>query len=120
MKNLIQAAVVTLFAASAAHAQQAVQWKVSDGGNGHWYRFVIDAGTFWDKQHQAVTRGGLDLHPIRGHTQAAGLHLPEGACFIATMRVCTRVLRESAVGMVLPLRLPPNRVQSAQSSRGIC
>ena len=32
MKNLIQAAVVTLFAASAAQAQQAVQWKVSDGG----------------------------------------------------------------------------------------
>lgn len=37
MKNLIHTAVVTLFAASAAHAQQAVQWKVSDGGNGHWY-----------------------------------------------------------------------------------
>ena len=58
MKNLIQAAVVTLFAASTAQAQQAVQWKLSDGGNGHWYRFVIEAGTFWDKQHQAVTRGG--------------------------------------------------------------
>ena len=39
MKTLIQAAVVTLSAASAAHAQEAVQWKVSDGGNGHWYRF---------------------------------------------------------------------------------
>ena len=34
MKNLIHTAVITLFAASAAHAQQAVQWKVSDGGNG--------------------------------------------------------------------------------------
>ena len=39
MKTTIQAAAaaVTLFAASAAQAQQAVQWKVSDGGNGHWY-----------------------------------------------------------------------------------
>jgi hypothetical protein len=37
MKNLIHTAVVTLFAASAAQAQQAVQWKVADGGNGHWY-----------------------------------------------------------------------------------
>ena len=37
MKTLIQAAVVTLSAASAAHAQQAVQWRVQDGGNGHWY-----------------------------------------------------------------------------------
>lgn len=34
MKNLIHTAVVALFVASAAHAQQAVQWKVSDGGNG--------------------------------------------------------------------------------------
>jgi len=24
----------------AAHAQQAVQWRVEDGGNGHWYEFV--------------------------------------------------------------------------------
>ena len=31
MKNLIHTAVVTLFAASAVHAQEAVQWKVSDG-----------------------------------------------------------------------------------------
>jgi hypothetical protein len=42
MKNLIHAAVVTLFAASIAHAQQAVQWKVEDGGNGHWYRGFTD------------------------------------------------------------------------------
>ena len=40
MKNLIHTAVVTLFAASSAHAQQAVQWKVSDGGNGHWYQWL--------------------------------------------------------------------------------
>ncbi len=40
MKNLIQAAVVSLFAASAAQAQQAVQWRASDGGNGHWYSLM--------------------------------------------------------------------------------
>jgi hypothetical protein len=40
MKNLIHTAAVTLFAASAAHAQEAVQWKVSDGGNGHWYAAI--------------------------------------------------------------------------------
>jgi hypothetical protein len=44
MKNLTHAAVVTLFAASAAQAQQAVQWKVSDGGNGHWYGVREHAG----------------------------------------------------------------------------
>jgi hypothetical protein len=48
MKNLIQAAVVTLFAASAAQAQQAVQWKASDGGNGHWYRVVTRTAACWD------------------------------------------------------------------------
>ena len=42
MKNLIQPAVVTLLAASTAQAQQAVQWKVSDGGNGHWYQSQSD------------------------------------------------------------------------------
>ena len=63
---------------------------------------------------------GVDLHPIRGHPQAAGLHLPEGACFMATMRGCTRELRESAVGMVLSQGLPPNRVQSAELPREFC
>jgi hypothetical protein len=49
MKNLIQAAVVTLFAASTAQAQQAVQWKVSDGGNGHWYHWLQRVpGRDWD------------------------------------------------------------------------
>ena len=58
MKNLIQAAVVTLFAASAAQAQQAVQWKVSDGGNGHWYRFVSGpAGCFAWWQANAESSG---------------------------------------------------------------
>ena len=48
MRNLIQAAVVTLFAASTAQAQQAVQWKVSDGGNGHWYGvMVVPGGVSW-------------------------------------------------------------------------
>ncbi len=36
----------------------------------------------------------LDFHSNHGHPQSAGLHLPEGACFMSTMR-------ESAVGMVL-------------------
>ena len=40
MQNLIHTAVVTLFAASAAQAQQAVQWSVTDGGNGHWYQWL--------------------------------------------------------------------------------
>jgi hypothetical protein len=59
MKNLIQAAVVTLFAASTAQAQQAVQWKVSDGGNGHWYACVRDGAgmTAQDAANQAAAAG---------------------------------------------------------------
>jgi len=58
MKNLIQAAVVTLFAASAAQAQHAVQWKVSDGGNGHWYAATTVAGTWPDVRDWCAARGG--------------------------------------------------------------
>jgi hypothetical protein len=60
MKNLIQAAVVTLLAASTAHAQQAVQWKVSDGGNGHWYAARHDAQvvTWTQAKEDAEAHGG--------------------------------------------------------------
>ena len=61
MKNLIQAAVVfTLFAASAAQAQQAVQWKVSDGGNGHWY-LVVPASLDWSAASAWCTEHGAHL-----------------------------------------------------------
>ena len=49
MKTTIQAAAaaITLIASSAAHAQEAVQWKVSDGGNGHWYQLRITGPLTW-------------------------------------------------------------------------
>ena len=59
MKNLIQAAVVTLFAASTVQAQQAVQWKVSDGGNGHWYQLSVTGPITWPVAKSAAeVRGG--------------------------------------------------------------
>jgi hypothetical protein len=41
--RLLAAAVggVVLSGASSAHAQDAVQWRVEDGGNGHWYQTVV-------------------------------------------------------------------------------
>ena len=66
MDNLIQAAAVTLFAASAAQAQQAVQWKVSDGGNGHWYRMVVTpAPTLWVNAKSLAESLGGHLASIR-------------------------------------------------------
>ncbi|MFM8818711.1 MAG: lectin-like protein, partial [Phycisphaerales bacterium] len=61
MKILIQAAVVTLSAASAAQAHQAVQWKVSDGGNGHWYALRARAGRTWTQVEAACRAEGAYL-----------------------------------------------------------
>jgi len=59
MKNLILAAI-TLFAISTAHAQNAVQWKLSDGGNGHWYQFRWSTSLLcWSEaRHQCESLGG--------------------------------------------------------------
>ena len=62
MKRTIQhpiaAAAVTAAATTLANAQQAIQWSVEEGGNGHWYEFeprLMD----WQAAHSnAVARGG--------------------------------------------------------------
>ena len=49
-KRMLAAAVggVVLSGASSANAQDAVQWRVEDGGNGHWYRRVpVTGGVGW-------------------------------------------------------------------------
>ncbi len=56
---MIQAAAVTLFAASAAHAQQPVQWRVQDGGNGHWY-WIRPEQSGWSAAKAAAE--GLGAH----------------------------------------------------------
>ena len=58
MKNLIQAAVLTLLAASTAQAQQAAQWKVSDGGNGHWFALGAPAASWHASAADAALKGG--------------------------------------------------------------
>ena len=60
MKNLILSSALVLIASSAAQAQQAVQWKVSDGGNGHWYAAVNVPSTIsWqDSSSLAALYGG--------------------------------------------------------------
>jgi len=61
MNTTTQAAIaLTLLASTASHAQTAVQWKVADGGNGHWYqRIVIPGGITWTAaRDQATVLGG--------------------------------------------------------------
>jgi hypothetical protein len=83
MKNLIQATVVTLFAASTAQAQQAVQWKVSDGGNGHWYQLVVDVnGLTWPTARQRAIAVGGDLAVLsrQGSTEFVQAMLSGAMC----------------------------------------
>jgi hypothetical protein len=63
MKTLIHAAVVTLCAASTTQAQQAVQWKVSDGGNGHWYALMSGSMCQTEFSNRAAA-GGAHLATI--------------------------------------------------------
>jgi len=60
MKNLILSSTLVLIASSTAQAQQAVQWKVSDGGNGHWYLMsAYGAAATWESARVlAASRGG--------------------------------------------------------------
>ena len=54
---LIAAALIT----GAAAAQQAVEWKVSEGGNGHWYRLVPSPGILWSNAAASARAGGGHL-----------------------------------------------------------
>jgi hypothetical protein len=44
--------------AAPAHAQDAVQWRVEDGGNGHWYVADPTFRNWQDAQSLATSRGG--------------------------------------------------------------
>ena len=72
MKTMIQAVAVTLIAASAAHAQQAVQWRVQDGGNGHWYGVTPQRGTWQQDRDFAKSMGG-DLATITSESESVFL-----------------------------------------------
>ena len=62
MRSLQSMAVVaasSFAVASGAMAQTAVQWRVQDGGNGHWYEVSIDILTWPAARDACVARGGM-------------------------------------------------------------
>ena len=72
MNKLLQAATIALFATSMAHAQQAVQWRVEDGGNGHWYKKIQTVGvvSWTSAKVQAEALGGqLSCHETPAENQ---------------------------------------------------
>ena len=59
MRGSVVAGVLSagLFAGSAL-AQDAVQWRIEDGGNGHWYRYARDMSIEWHAAASAATASG--------------------------------------------------------------
>ncbi len=55
---------------SPAHAQDAVQWRVEDGGNGHWYERVEQLCTWEIARLAAEARGG-HLATVTSETEQA-------------------------------------------------
>jgi len=58
MKRLMAVGAVAAMASSGVLAQDAVQWRVEDGGNGHWYRFVPIVMPWSAARSTAIAAGG--------------------------------------------------------------
>jgi hypothetical protein len=77
MKNTIQrqamTAAVTAAVGAAANAQQAVQWRVEDGGNGHWYQVVVanGDGILWDDAQAMAEAKGAHLATLTNEQEWA-------------------------------------------------
>ena len=52
------AIATTLAAGMLAHAQEAVQWRVEDGGNGHWYGWTATPLSWTEAHASAMASGG--------------------------------------------------------------
>ena len=62
--------VVSMMIASQAGAADAVQWRVEDGGNGHWYLGVVADGCTWTGARTAALNVGGDLVSLGTQTES--------------------------------------------------
>ena len=53
------AVACAMLASAVANATDAVQWRVEDGGNGHWYEVSIDISTWPAARDACLARGGM-------------------------------------------------------------
>jgi hypothetical protein len=60
IKSIVAGVVGVFMCAGTAQAQQAVQWRVEDGGNGHWYQLISVVPSEAPEIHfaQAIALGG--------------------------------------------------------------
>ena len=100
LKNLIHTAVVTLFAASAAQAEQAVQWRVADGGNGHWYALNAHGGMTWSQLNQLTLANGGHLATMTGAAERDFLVtlMAGNSCAIGGFQTVAGAQDEPAIG----------------------
>jgi hypothetical protein len=84
MNRATVAAAAGLIVAGESFAQSAVQWRVEDGGNGHWYALGSPAANWHEAAAQAVQMGGhLATLPSAGETAfAAGVAANENVAYI--------------------------------------
>ena len=77
MRNLQNLAVVSSLAiGSLAAAQNAVEWRVADGGNGHWYRFVsgpVDCFAWWQANAESSGAHLASIGSVSEQTFLGGL-----------------------------------------------
>jgi formylglycine-generating enzyme required for sulfatase activity len=117
MRNTVRSFVAAATVGSAtlgASAQQAVQWRVEDGGNGHWYAFNADLVQWSEARQRAIARGG-DLVSLESSAElnwfrnqawcASGLKIHLGGVQDAAASSLTsgwRWLTGSAVNLNIP------------------
>ncbi|MEY4116889.1 MAG: Leukotoxin [Planctomycetota bacterium] len=72
MRSMMAGVLGAVAVATSSDAQNAVQWRVEDGGNGHWYR-IIYPSTGFAAQAQAQALGG-HLVTITSATENGFVH----------------------------------------------
>jgi hypothetical protein len=56
--RIVAATAVGSLALTAGAAAQAVEWRVADGGNGHWYRYFDEPLDWAVAQSRCASSGG--------------------------------------------------------------
>jgi len=101
MKTTTQiATALALLASSAVHAQQAEQWKVSDGGNGNWYRLRERGTRAWTQLEEACRVEGGHLATMNGPSERDFLVsvMAGNTCAIGGVQMVTAPQDEPAQG----------------------
>ena len=76
MKTTLAAGLVCLAITSGAQAQQAVQWRVEDGGNGHWYGLIATScGGNWQEFLNCVEERGGNAAAINSAAESEFISL---------------------------------------------